>query len=43
MFLKPANSDMENGIKKSNMSHEKKSHIKRKLETGKGTFRKVPE
>ena len=32
MFLKPANSDMENGIKK--MSFDK-NHVQRKLENGK--------
>ena len=34
MFLKPANSNLENGIEKFKMSPEK-IHIERKLETGK--------
>ena len=37
MFLKPANSYTENGIKKSKISPEKKSYTA-KLETGKYTF-----
>ena len=38
MFLKPANSDMENGFKKNSKMSPEKIHIQRKLETGKDTF-----
>ena len=37
MFLKPANFDMKNGVKKKQMSLEK-MHIQLKMETGKDTF-----
>ena len=39
MFLKPANSNMENGFKKKYTKRAPiKIHIQRKLETGKDTF-----
>ena len=42
MFLKPANSDTENGIKKKKMLPEK-NHVQRKLENWKNFKSNVPE
>ena len=43
MFLKPANSDTENGIKKKNNVTWKKNHVQRKLKNRKSEKRNVPE
>ena len=42
MFWKSANSDTENGLKKSKMFPEK-IYIQRQLKTGKDTFWEAPE
>ena len=38
MFLKPTNSDRENGLQKNSKMSPENVYIQRKLETEKGTF-----